>query len=198
MGQTLDHPGDRPARASFPGRCAALAAVAGLSLTACGPGGRALPEEFELANIKPSNVIPKSSPRQFVATFERFCLKMSEGRDAALRAADYVPTGRQPRNGLRSYAVDDRRPFVMIGATDGQDACAVSASSRTGQTEEVRSMVARRFPGALAVDPSRVQPNGEDAWSIGNGAILATWRRGHPASPATYTLALFPGEGGAP
>ena len=159
----------------------------------------AAPEEIELANMRPSNVIPKSSPRQFVSTFEQFCTDMldtPDRRDALLRAADYVPTTSRPRNGARLYLVDDRRPAVIVIASPGSIGCTVMAEPRTGQTDEVRRWVAREFPAATARAPSQVGPGGaaEEVWTFPTGAgqlgSIFTMRDGPFEPDPQYTISV--------
>jgi hypothetical protein len=146
-----------------------LALLAGCVSPVPGPG--AGPDAFELANMRPSNVVPKTSPARLVASFETICLDgpADPGRAAAaLRAQDYVET----RSGglTRAFVVDDSRPAVLLGR-DGRS-CAVAAQARTGQTERIRALVARRFVRAQALDPARISPHSESAWSTGDGLIV--------------------------
>lgn len=178
--------------------CGAAAALfAGMLLSSCTPEGGYLPEEFELANIDQRNVVPKSSPRQFVGTFERFCLDMiarPERIEGALRAADYVPAGRRGQGRLPTYAVDDRRPLVIVGNASNPVMCAVAAESRTGQTQEVRAMVARRFPNAQRLDASQFRRRGiEDLWRVASEpeTLVFTQRRGAPAPPSRLSLGVM-------
>ena len=159
----------------------------------------ASPEEIELANMRPSNVIPKSSPGQFVSAFEQFCtdlLDRPDRRDTVLRAADYVPTTGRPRNGARLYVVDDRRPAVAVIADPRSIGCAVMAEPRTGQTDEVRRWVAREFPAATARTSSEVDigRTGEDAWTFptGNGrtGLIFTMRDGPFEPDPRYILSV--------
>jgi hypothetical protein len=147
--------------------------VAGGMLAGCGMSNAAhqpaspvpvTPEVLELANMRFSNVVPKSSPAALVQTFERFCLgpqrSVAEVK-AALRAADFVEVPSVQPNGVTSFVVDDRRPMVLLG-DDGQ-LCAVGAQSRTGQTARIQSMINRRFPQAQALNPATVSKNTEYA-----------------------------------
>ncbi|MFN3293860.1 MAG: hypothetical protein ACK414_10450, partial [Gemmobacter sp.] len=70
----------------------------------------------------------------------------------------------------RAFVVDDSRPAVLLGV-DGRS-CAVAARARTGQAQRIAAMVARRFPGAQAVDPARIGPRTESAWATGDGMIV--------------------------
>lgn len=135
------------------------------------PGPGAGPDAFELANLRPSNAIPKTSPARLVASFAATCLDGPTDPDraaAALRAQDYVET--RVRGQTRSFVVDDSRPAVLLGR-DGRS-CAVAARARTGQTERIRAMIARRYPAAQALDPARIGPRTESAWSTGDGLIV--------------------------
>jgi hypothetical protein len=156
-------------------------------------------DAYELANMDPRNVIPKSTPKAFVASFEKYCL--DEGTDTAaieraLRSTDYV---RVPGNSaLRSWVVDDKRPAVIVAA-DGLS-CAVAAQARTGQTERVREMVSNRFPGAIPV-PANMKPKGmESLWLVDadKNIFVFTKRRtplGELSQLILVTVRLPPGQG---
>ena len=164
-------------------------AAAGM-LAGCAGGGVGGPEGFELANIAESNIVPKSSPAQFVGAFGRFCLDTAEAdRPAALRGADYVafaPVRAASR--VRTFVVDDRRPAVMLG---GRGDCAVAAEARTGQSARAARLIAERFPGASPVEPARLGPNVETAWlSRPGGPVILTMRQIRPGLPSRYMLAL--------
>ena len=177
--------------------CGTVAALcAGALLASCTPEGGFQPEQIELANIDQRNIIPKSSPRQFVGTFERFCLDMISRPDqiaGALRVADYVPANR-PRPGRPpTYAVDDRRPLVIVDA-GSPASCAVAAESRTGQTQEARAMVARRFPNARQLDPSLFRRQGaEEIWRVSSEpeTLVFTLRQSVLSPPSRYLLGVI-------
>lgn len=144
-----------------------------LLLGACVAGPGAGPDAFELANMRPWNTVPATSPARLVAGFEAACLDGPADPNraaAALRARDYVETRRRPGAVTRGFVVDDTRPAVLLGA-DGRS-CAVAAKARTGQAQRIAAMVARRFPRAQAVDPARISPRTESAWSTGDGLIV--------------------------
>lgn len=109
-------------------------------------------ELYEFANMRESNLVPKSSSAALVKAFEKFCF--DSGRDAKavakkLRAADFVAAPNTSANGQTAFVVGDTRPMVVI-SDDGRF-CAVVAQSRTGQTARIRSMIDRRFPGTRHV-----------------------------------------------
>lgn len=154
-------------------RPAPLMLCAAVLLGACVAGPGAGPDALELANMRPRNTVPATSPARLVASFETFCLDGPAAPDraaAALRAQDYVETRRRPGAATRGFVVDDTRPAVLLGV-DGRS-CAVAAKARTGQAQRIAAMVSRRFPGAKAVDPARISPRTESAWSTGNGMIM--------------------------
>jgi hypothetical protein len=154
-------------------RTAPILLAACLLLGACVPGPGGGPDAFELANMQPWNVVPQSTPARLVAGFEAACLDGPADPDraaAALRKADYVETRRRPGAPTRAFVVDDSRPAVLLGV-DGRS-CAVAAKARTGQAQRIAAMVARRFPGAQAVDPARIGPRTESAWATGDGMIV--------------------------
>jgi hypothetical protein len=154
-------PKDRQSGATTGGAIArpVLAAMA-LGLAACNPVAQSnpaapavSPELYEFANMRQSNIIPKSSPSAFVRAFDSFCLQ--GGKTAAavaqkLRAKDYVAAPRLPGSQQTAFVVDDSRPMVVVA--DNGKFCAVAARSRTGQTAKVRAFVARRFGSAPAVE----------------------------------------------
>ena len=148
-----------------------LALMAGCVGPVPGPG--AGPDALELANLRLSNIVPKTAPARLVAGFETHCLDGPADPDRAaamLRKADYVETRARPGARIRGFVVDDSRPAVLIG-TDGQS-CAVAAKARTGQTERFKAMVARRFPQAKALDPARIGTRSERVWDTGDGLIV--------------------------
>ena len=148
-----------------------LALLAGCVSPVPGPGAGA--DAFELANLRPSNIVPKTAPARLVAGFETACLDGPADPDraaAALRKADYVETRTRPGARTRGFVVDDSRPAVLIGV-EGRS-CAVAAKARTGQTERIRAMVARRYPRAQTLDPARFGPRTESAWTTGDGLIV--------------------------
>jgi hypothetical protein len=169
----------------------ALALLAGCVSPAPGPGAGS--DAFELANLRPSNAIPKSSPARLVAGFESICLDGPADPDraaAALRARDYVET--RAGGQTRAFVVDDSRPAVLLGR-DGRS-CAVAAKARTGQTERIRTMVGRRYPKAQALDPARIGPRTERAWSTGDGLIVLN-RVILPGRPSELLLIRLRGSG---
>ncbi|MGQ0610599.1 MAG: hypothetical protein ACT4N9_05790 [Paracoccaceae bacterium] len=186
------------ARAALKGACGragpraqvcAMLFVAGAGAACTSPGtppqpGQIAPELYELANIRPSNIVPKSSPSTLVKTFEAYCLDGAHDParvGARLRSAGFVevptdilgqPTVTQPTN-VTAYAVDDTRPLVML-SSDGRT-CAVAAESRTGQTARIREMIAQRFPSARPLDPSTLDPGIEIATAVtgaANGVVF--------------------------
>lgn len=141
--------------------------------------GEVAPEIYELANIRPSNVVPKASPSNLVNTFETFCLDGSHdpARIAErLRSASFVPLPKEvpgwpslaQQTNVTAFAVDDNRPLVML-SDDGQT-CAVGAESRTGQTARIQEMIAQRFPSAQALDPQTVSSGTETAFLVQGSA----------------------------
>lgn len=144
---------------------------------ATAPGQVAAPEIYELANMRPGNVVPKSSPSALMSAFTKYCLDGS--RDparvgASLRSADYVAVPQTAPNGITAFVVDDSRPMVMV-SQDGRT-CAVGAASRTGQTARIRSMIAERFPAATALDPASVSPNTELAMLAPGAGVIFVQR----------------------
>ncbi|AWB49323.1 hypothetical protein HYN69_13140 [Gemmobacter aquarius] len=171
-------------RAKITAQGAALLALCLALLAACTPD--LTPDEYELRNMKPSNIVPKSSPKALVTAFERFCLDagtLAETR-AALRTGDYVPVPDRVGE-LQVWLVDDQRPAVLLNDTD----CVVMAQSRTGQTERVKRLVASRFPQAKPVTGSRF----ENLWSEGRSLIFT--RRVTPnAAPSQFMLGISQGS----
>lgn len=173
-----------------PGRIAVAGMAAGL-LAGCLPADARRADRYELSSMRPSHVVPKSSPAQVVRVFRQICAEHA-GAPAAtpdrLRAAGYVeaPT----RGAGRSFVVDDRRPLVMLADHAGGPHCAVAAISRTGQTRAVADMVAADYPGARPTDPGPTGPGTESAWAVGQGLTLYTMRSGAPLPDTTYMLAI--------
>ena len=162
-----------------------LALMAGCVSPVPGPGAGA--DAFELANLRPAHAIPRTAPTRLIATFETTCLDGPQDPDraaAALRAQDYVET--RSRGQTRGFVVDDSRPAVLLGR-DGRS-CAVAAKARTGQSERIRAMVARRFPGASALDPARAGPRSERAWGLPGGGMIVLNRMILPGRPSELLL----------
>ena len=140
-------------------------------------------DDYELRNMNPDNIVPKSSPKAFVAAFESFCLEPQSRASARakLRASDYVPAPRK-LGAMEVWVVDDRRPAVLLNDTD----CAVLAESRTGQTGRVNALVGDRFPEATPVTDSRF----ESLWQV-DGAdrrTLIFTRRIQPNQPQSQFM----------
>lgn len=151
---------------------AALIACAVL-LGGCVAGPAAGPDALELANMRPWNVVPATSPGRLVSSFEAVCLTGPTDPDqagASLRAQGYVETRRRAGAATRGFVVDDSRPAVLLGQ-DGRS-CAVAARARTGQTAAIHSMIARRYPRAVAIAPARIGPRTESAWDIGGSSVV--------------------------
>lgn len=162
------------------------------ALSACTPTGQLTSDIHELANIRPSNIVPKSSPKQLAGTFERFCLDgpRSAGRmESALRAADYVPVPLRNRS-IRAFVVDDKRPMVAISVSGR--ICTVEAESRTGQTERLRKLVADRFPNAIHYDAGELaRLNLEQAWYIPSVGKLTLKRNSSPSTPSSLIFTIW-------
>ena len=169
------------------GRFGVIALLASL-LASC--GGPWSAEEFEVANMRATNFVPKSSPGSFVSTFERHCLdRLTDPGtiERSLLAADYVRAPSRWTGGREIYVVDDLRPSVMINRSAEGIFCAVMASSRTGQTARARRMVASRFPEAVPLAPAHGM---EAAWRVGprGRTLVFLERQGTPATPASLVL----------
>ena len=177
-------------------------ACALLCAAACTPSWEGYtPEMFELANIKDSNVVPKSAPRTFVAAFDTHCVAKMNAFDSipeGLRAANYVQMPRvvpaqATQTRVQMYAVDDKRPLVMLSSDGAPPVCAVAAASRTGQTAAVDRYVAATFPNATALDPARIGKTTERAWLTGTNPnrLVTTTRKGRPNEPASVMLMIM-------
>ena len=124
-------------------------------------------ELLELANIRESNIVPKTSPTRLVSTFRDYCIETGAepGRVAAvLKASDYNEVPTRASDPVRLFVVDDTRPAVLV-MRKGRG-CAVAAESRTGQTSRIERMVASDFPGATRLDPQRLGQSVERAWAV--------------------------------
>ncbi len=168
----------------------ALAAVVSLAGCVGANDDSTIAERRELGNIRPWNVVPNASPRTLVATFKRYCLDgpADAARAAAmLRSASFVPQGGWV-GGLRAFVVDDSRPQVII-SDDGRG-CAVSALSRTGQTQALTEMIADRLPQAQALGPTGRAV--EQVWATGRTPRerILLIRDGTPAPLNKITIAL--------
>jgi len=181
-------PGLTRSRCALP--CAGVIAAAALS--ACS-AGRLDADRLELATIPYRKEIPKSSPGQFVGTFDRFCSHRPAGMasmDDRLRAAGFVPRIRPSGRRPGVYVVDDNRPAVMVD----RRICGVRAVSRTGQTDRVNRYIAKTYPTARPIDPAGISKDVEQAWAI-PGGLIATTRTNLASNRTTYSLILFNPEG---
>lgn len=136
------------------------------------------PEALELANIRPWNIVPNSSPARLAGSFARYCLDApaDAGKAAAmLRAADHVEVPARTPRAIRSFLVDDNRPAVLLAA-DGS-ACAVAAQARTGQTARITALIRQRFPGAVPLTAAQLGPEAESGWALGRGEGVVVLRR---------------------
>lgn len=181
-----------PTERTGAGKALALAALA--ILAGCTPSPPITPESFELANIDPDNIVPKSSPAALVRAFSDFCVDQIGNLGALpdlLRSRDYVAVPELRPNGLYLYVVDDKRPMVMLSEGAQSSTCAVAAESRTGQTNRVLSFVATEFPEARPIDPARIGPSAEAAWFIGETTtIIFILREGTQSAPAQIVVGL--------
>ncbi|MFV0335298.1 MAG: hypothetical protein ACK5JR_14660 [Tropicimonas sp.] len=142
--------------------------------------------------MKPSNVFPKSSPAQFTAAFDRFCMdgpRSFREMDGALRAAGYVPVRRDRGRTDRLYVTDSKRPAVRLTSST----CAVVGTSRTGQTDAVRRYVRGSFPKAAEIAADRVGGDVEQAWLVGSDPqeIIGTGRFNDLEVGTRYALIRF-------
>ena len=157
-------------------------------LAACDGAGGQAPDAYELGNLNPLNAVPKSSPSRLVATFAKACLdgpQTAVGAEAALRDDGFVPLP-QRRNGVTVFVSDDLRPAVMV--TPAAQSCAVVAEARTGQTDAIRDMVARRFPGAAPI--SAPGKGLEQAWKTPQGIVFLR-RSGSPKYRSRLMLGIW-------
>jgi len=167
----------------------ALAALVPLAVLAACTDAPPPPDRLELATIPRWREVPKSTPAQLVAAFDRFCVEGAPdmaARDAELRAAGYVPKLRASAGRPALYVVDDRRPAVAVS----DRLCAVRAVARTGQTERVNRYVADTFPAARPVSTDGLARDVEQAWATG-GRLIATARNLWAGNVTTYTVTLF-------
>lgn len=164
-----------------------LTLCASLALAACGSGPESA-EEVELSNIRPGNIIPRSSPKQLVDTFKRVCMAPSlAAAQEALRGLDYAKA--RSRGAAETYFVDNNRPAVALQPSAGGFDCLVQAQARTGQASAVEDFMAKTFPQATP----RSQDGFERFWitPYANGGNIFTQRSGtRPRAPRTYTFGI--------
>lgn len=157
-----------------------------LVLSGCVAASPSSPELIELSNIKPSHIVPKSSPAQLVSAFRRYCLAdtLDDARQA-LRKDDYIQKPRRGRSAVHSYVVDSRKPAVLLSGEAERFNCAVLAEARTGQTSRIEDFVTAGFPKLAEADPARLGPRTERAWLAAgaNGGIVFTKRAGPRITP---------------
>ena len=159
-----------------------------LALTACSTGPVS-PDTAELANIRQSYQVPRSSPAAFVRAFNTYCLNGPTDPGAAetrLRSAGYVPLPGRQRSSARAFVADDLRPLVAVS----DRMCLVRAKARTGQTERLERHITSALPNATAVDPKAFGPTIEQAWRVPGPAIVATERQ-FDVNVYTYSAIYF-------
>lgn len=170
--------------------------AASTALAGCAVGPRDVGSDvFELANMRESNIVPKSSPATLVKTFNSFCVdRIGQANTiaTALVAADYVAVPKNAQAAIRTYVVDDTRPMVMVADNSRAVTCAVAAESRTGQTTRVARFLAETYPQAVALDPAKIGRQTETAWIINDNplTVIFTARYGPPSAPARYVVAI--------
>lgn len=149
------------------------------------------PDAAELNNIWTYYEVPKSTPRQLVLSFDRYCNNRKSSLaedDQRLRADGFVPLSQS--KGAQSYVADNNLPAVAVS----DRMCITHAKSRTGQTDAFQSYVARVFPEAKPLDPTSFGSRIEQAWQVSGSRILAT-QRGADLGWYTYSLILYQAEG---
>lgn len=160
-----------------------------VALASCAQSPAYDADAYELGNLDPANQIPKSSPSQLAKTFASACIdgpKDFAAAEAALRKQGFVPY--PSRDDLVTFVSDDRRPAVQLSKRG--DGCVVAASARTGQTEELLQLVARRFPQAQPLDAESVGRDLERAWKI-DGGILFLLRSGSPYATSRLMFGIW-------
>ena len=145
-------------------------------------------DRLELATIWPGNVIPKSTPRELVLSFNEFCVKTQgpAAQETALRNAGYVPTNTTRGQARQVFLIDNRAPAIGIS----EDMCIARATARTGQSNAVGRYVADAFPEATPMNPSDLTVDVEQAWRV-SGGILATARNRWSGNRSSYSVILF-------
>ncbi|MEO1025279.1 MAG: hypothetical protein AAFX07_06955 [Pseudomonadota bacterium] len=169
--------------------CRALLILAISVLVGC--AGPTTTDQTELLNIKLSNRLPKSSPSQFVAAFDKYCVeeKSPSARESLLRNANYVPVAPKRPNEPQVFPVDDRRPAVVVS----DRLCSVRALSRTGQTQRLSSYIEEKFQIFQPLPRNFVGSEVEQLWQIADykPALIAT-DRGHTIDGlTTYAVTIF-------
>jgi len=149
------------------------------------------PDAAELANIRESNIVPKSSSTAFIRAFDKFCVKGAQApaaKEALLRDAGYVPL-RRVRNGVRSFVSDDRRPAVNFS----DSLCMVQSRSRIGQTNRVRRYVQDTFPKAVALGSGSGGHTFEETWMVTDTpkAMVGTSRTNDGGNHTKFALIYF-------
>jgi hypothetical protein len=166
-----------------------------IMVSACSNAGTP-PEAFEIANMRESNFIPKTSPTAFVNVFNRYCVSGSRDTAAiaeALKLIDYVAL-RETGSGRFEYlVVDSLNPLVTLSQPQDPYMCAVTAESRAGQTNAVDRYIAANHPNAVPLSPKTINPTAEQAWLVGTNprTIILTLRDGTPSTPARFTLMIL-------
>lgn len=164
------------------------AAFVVLITSACSPEAPDA-DRLELATLSPWNEIPKSTPRELVTGFDRFCVKTTGGpaaQETALRNAGYVPTNTTRGKDRQVFLIDNRAPAIAISP----QMCIARSTARTGQTNAVGRYVVDTFPEAILIDPDDLTVDVEQAWAI-NGGILATARNRWIGNRSSYSVILF-------
>lgn len=90
--------------------------IAASLLAACSTSAPSA-DRLELVTIEPKYVIPKSTPLQLIAGFDRFCVKTPGGpaaQETALRNAGYVPTNTTRGETRQVFLIDNKLPAIGI------------------------------------------------------------------------------------
>ncbi|MEO0749058.1 MAG: hypothetical protein AAFZ10_11885 [Pseudomonadota bacterium] len=163
-----------------------------LALSACSTAAPSA-DKLELATIYPWNEIPKSTPRELVDGFDRFCVNAPKGtaaKETVLRNAGYVPTNTTSGKARQLFLIDNQLPAIAVSQT----MCIARATARSGQNNAVNRYIADIFPEATPMDPGQLTVDVEQAWSI-PGGILATARNRWIGNRSSYSVILFQPEG---
>ncbi len=156
----------------------ACAALAGCESTTRDP---------EFASMAETNIVPKSSPSNIIATFKNICLAGSLAeKQTRLRKAEYIEK-RDLGRGVSTYVVDNSNPAVMLF---GNSACGVAAEARTGQSNRYTDYVAETFPMARAFNPKTIGPRAESAWITPKGDVIWLERHGPKVAPPRVIFAI--------
>ena len=164
----------------------------------CAVGCTQTPEQIEMANMKPSTVIPKVSPKKLIASFKNYCVDRIDqvsSIPAHLRTIDYIEAEPWSFDGIRTFVVDDSKPMIRV-KTGAIPQCVALAEARSGQTASVDRFIQKQYPDAIPVSAEELGTPVEKVWKISETpeALIYTHRYNQPFPKSQFALGIISKE----